>query len=585
MRVDGSSCYLLTTRNMLSLNDRLTEIFINSKLISDSQLDQALKTQADRGGNLSDIFVALKFVKQSQLSNTLSKDLILPLFDLKHFKIDQEIVKIISADIARHYQIIPLSKTDDSITLAMVDPLNVFAVQNLPEFKGQKISPIIASAQDINQAIELYYPFADKVNIDDLVKESASPIEIINQEKEAFFSSQDLQRISNEAPVIKATNIIFEEAIKKNASEVLIEPLDKKLRIRFRIDGLLQEQDVFPKDIHASIIARIKAMSELDIAVHDMPQDGRFKASILGRQVDFSISVLPTSLGEKAALRILDKAQLNLDIKELGFSDYDAGILNRVSALNHGMILVCGPAASGKTTTLYAILKSLNSLDKNIVTIENSAEFQLEGINQVIVRPEIGLSFAAGMRSILLQDPNIIMIGEIRDYETVDIAIKSALTGHLVLSTLYTATAAGAISQLVNMGVEPYLINSSLVCVLAQRLLRKVCPFCKEAYTLDRGAAENLGLDARKSAKLKFYKAKGCRHCFNTGYSGRTVIAELLQFSHKIHELILGGAEEQLIKQQAFLEGMQSLREAGIGAVLKGQTTVEEVLRVSEPDR
>ena len=570
---------------MLSLNDRLTEIFINHKLITKSQLDQALRVQAHRGGNLSDIIVELKLVKQPQLSNTLSKDLRLPLFDLKHFEIDPEIVKTISAETARRYQAIPLSKTDDSVTLAMADPLNVLAIQKLPALRGLKISPIICSAQDISQAVELYYPSIDNVDIDDLVKELASPIEIVKQEKEAFLSDQDLQRLSNEAPAIKATNLVLEEAIKKKASEVLIEPLDKKLRVRFRIDGLLQENDVFSKDLHAPIISRIKAMSELDITGHDLPQEGRFKASLLGRQVDFCVSILPTSFGEKAALRILDKTQLNLDIKELGFNDYALGVLTKSSFLSHGMILVCGPAGSGKTTTLYAILKSLNSLDKNIVTIEDSAEFQIEGINQVIVKPEIGFSFAEGMRSILLQDPDIIMIGEIRDYETVDMAIKSALTGHLVFSTLYTTTAAGAISQLVNMGIEPYLINSSLVCVVAQRLLRKVCPHCKEAYTLNKDAAENLGLDLHKIGKTKIYKGKGCRDCSNTGYSGRTVIAEVLQFSPKIHELILNGAQEQLIRKQGRLDGMQSLREAGLDAVLKGLTTIEEVLRVCAPDK
>ncbi len=569
---------------MLSLKDHLTEIFINNKLITKSQLNQALKAQSARGGNLSDIIVKLKFVKQKQMSDILSKGLGLPLLDLKCSDIDSDIVRIIPADIARHYQIIPLSKTGHSVTLAMADPLNIFAIQNLREFRDLKINPVISSPQDINQAIELYYSLTAEVKIDDLVKELTSPIEIVKQEKDTFLSVQQLERISHEAPVIKATNMVLEELIRRRACEALIEPFDKKLRIRFRIDGLLQEQDAPPGDLHISIVSRLKVMSGLDIGVHDIPQDGRFKTNILGRQVNFSISILPTNFGERAALRVLDKAQRNLDIKELGFSDYTMGILAKFSALSHGMILVCGPAGSGKTTTLYAILRSLNSLDKNIVTIEDAAEFQLEGVNQVVVNPEIGLSFAAGMRSILLQDPNIVMIGEIPDYETVDIAIKSALTGHLVFSTLNTFTAAGAVSQLVNMGVAPYLINSSLVCVMAQRLLRKVCPYCKEAYTLDKKAAENLNLDAHKIGKLQFYRAKGCRHCFNTGYSGRVLIAEVLQFSQKIRELISNGAGEQLIKQQARLEGMQTLRESGLDAVLGGQTTIEEVLLVTAPD-
>jgi type IV pilus assembly protein PilB len=322
----------------------------------------------------------------------------------------------------------------------------------------------------------------------------------------------------------------------------------------------------------------------LDIAEHRLPQDGRFKVKILNREVDFRVSVLPSSFGEKVALRILDKSQANLDMKKLGFSDYALEVLAKMSALPHGMILVCGPTGSGKTTTLYAILKSVDSPDKNIVTVEDPVEFQLEGINQVTAKPEIGLTFAAALRSILRQDPDIIMIGEIRDYETVDIAIKSALTGHLVLSTLHTTTASGAVMRLVNMGVEPYLINSSLVCVIAQRLVRKVCSYCKEAYILKDEVAQNLKIDVQKIGKLQFYKGKGCQHCFNSGYSGRTVIAEVLQLSQKIRDLILIGAQEQYVKQQARKEGMKTLREDGLEAALKGHTTIEEVLRVTMPD-
>lgn len=570
---------------MLSLKDRLTEILINNKLITTDQLERALKVQTTRGGKLSDIIVELKFVRESELITILSEGLGLPLIDLKRFKIDLEIVKIISADIARHYQIIPISKMGDTITLAMADPLNIFAIDHVQSLTGFKINPIISPVQDINQAIESSYPDTSKGIIDDLVKEmTVSSIELVKEEKEASLSDQELSRISREAPVIKVVNMILEESIKKKASDILIEPFDKKLRIRFRIDGILQEQNAPPRTMHASIVSRIKVMSELDIAEHRIPQDGRFKIRILNRQIDFRISILPSTYGEKVALRILDKSEVNLDMKKLGFSDYALEVLGRMSLLPHGMILVCGPTGSGKTTTLYAILKSVDSPDKNIVTVEDPVEFQLDGVNQVTARPEIGLSFAAALRSILRQDPNIIMIGEIRDYQTVDIAIKSALTGHLVLSTLHTTTAAGAVVRLVNMGVEPYLINSSLVCVMAQRLVRKVCPYCKESYALKNEIAASLKLDPAKIGKLQFYKGRGCERCFNAGYSGRTVIAEVLQLSLKIRELILNGSQEQFIKQQARLEGMKTLREDGIASALKGQTTIEEVLRVTVPD-
>ena len=570
---------------MLSLKDRLTEILINNKLITADNLEQALKVQTAKGGKLSDIIVELKFVKEHELIGTLSEGLGLPLIDLKRFKIDLEIVKIIPVDIARHYQIIPISKMGDTITLAMADPLNIFIIDHVQELTGFKINPIISSVADINQTIELSYPDTSKGIIDDLVKEmTVSSIELIKEEKDMSPSDQELDRISHEAPVIKVVNMILEESIISKASDVLIEPFDKKLRIRYRIDGVLKEQKAPPKNIHPSIVSRIKVMSELDIAEHRLPQDGRFKVKILNHEVDFRVSILPSSYGEKVALRILDKSQANLDMKKLGFSDYALETLAKVSLLPHGMILVCGPTGSGKTTTLYAVLKSVDSPDKNIVTVEDPVEFQLEGINQVTAKPEIGLTFAAALRSILRQDPNIIMIGEIRDYETVDIAIKSALTGHLVLSTLHTTTAAGAVVRLVNMGVEPYLINSSLVCVMAQRLVRRICPYCKETYILKNEVADSLKLDRGKLGKLQFYKGKGCQHCFNTGYAGRTVIAEVLQLSQKIRDLILTGSQEVFIKHQARLEGMKTLREDGLAAALKGQTTIEEVLRVTAPD-
>ena len=570
---------------MLSLKDRLTEILINNKLITEEQLEQALKVQEGKGGKLSDIIVGLKFVKEHELITTLSEGLGLPLIDLKRLKIDFDIVKIIPIDIARHYQIIPVSKMGDTITLAMADPLNIFAIDHVHSLTGFKINPIISSVQDINQTIELSYPDTTKGIIDDLVKEmTVSSIELVKEEKDNFFSDSELDRISHEAPVIKVTNMLLEESIEKKSSDILIEPFDKKLRIRFRIDGVLIEQKAPPKSMHACIVSRIKVISELDIAEHRLPQDGRFKVKVLGREVDFRVAILPSSYGEKVALRILDKSQANLDLKKLGFSDYALETLDKVSLLPHGMILVCGPTGSGKTTTLYAVLKSVDSPDKNIVTVEDPVEFQLEGINQVTAKPDIGLTFAAALRSILRQDPNIIMIGEIRDYETVDIAIKSALTGHLVLSTLHTTTAAGAVVRLVNMGVEPYLINSSLVCVLAQRLVRSICSYCKEAYILKNEVAQSLKLDVTKIGKLQFYKGKGCQHCFNTGYSGRTVIAEVLQLTPKIRELILSGSQEQFIKHQARLDGMKTLREDGLENALKGQTTIEEVLRVTAPD-
>lgn len=570
---------------MASLKDRLTEILINNKLITSQQLLKAIQAQKEKGGRLSDIIVALKFIKENELISALSEGLGLPLIDLKRFKIDYEITKIIPLTIARHYQIIPVSKMGDTITLAMADPLNIFAIDHVEVLTGYKINPIIAQAEDILQAIELVYPDVTTGVIEDLVKEMAvTSIELVREEKEILPSDKELSRICSEAPVILVTNIILENAVKGKASDILIEPFDKKIRLRFRIDGILYEEKAPPKKMHASIVSRIKVMSDLNISEHRLPQDGRFKVKLVGNEVDFRVSVLPSSFGEKVALRLLDKSQATLDIEKLGFSEDTIQKFKKVACLPHGMILVCGPTGSGKTTTLYSVLKFVDSPEKNIVTVEDPVEYQLQGINQVTARPEIGLSFANALRSILRQDPNVIMIGEIRDYETVDIAIKSALTGHLVLSTLHTTTAPGSIARLVNMGVEPYLINSSLICIVAQRLVRKICTYCKESYIVKDEIIDSLKLNLDKIQKPEFFRGKGCPRCFNTCYSGRTAIAEVLLFTQRIRDLILSRAQEHIIKNEARREGMRTLREDGLGAALKGLTTIEEVLRVTAPD-
>jgi type IV pilus assembly protein PilB len=473
----------------------------------------------------------------------------------------------------------------DTITLAMADPLNIFAIDHVKALTGYRINPIISSLQDITQAIELSYPDTASGMVADLVKEIfSSSIEFIREEKENLPAGQDLMRISQEAPVIKITNLILEESVKKKSSDILIEPMDRKLRVRIRIDGILQEIQAPPKNMHASIVSRIKVMANLDIAEHRLPQDGRLKAKVLGKEVDFRISILPSSLGEKVAIRILDKSQATLDIDKLGFSEITLSTLKKIAKYPHGMMLVCGPTGSGKTTTLYSILKYVDNPQKNIVTVEDPVEYQLEGINQVTAKPEIGLTFAGALRSILRQDPNIIMVGEIRDYETVDIAIKSALTGHLVLSTLHTTTAPGAIARLLNMGVEPYLIDSALICALSQRLVRKICPYCKESYSIKEDLINTLKLNLDKIKKAEFFRGKGCSHCFNMGYLGRIAIAETLVLTPKIRELILNRAQEHLIKEEARKEGMQTLREAGLEMALKGVTTLDEILKVTAQD-
>ncbi len=570
---------------MPSLKERLTEILINNKLLTQEQLDQAIEAQKTSGGRLSELIVSLKFVKESDLAAALSEGLGFPLIDLKRLKIDPEVVKTVPVDICRNYQIIPISRIGDTITVAMADPLNIFAIDHLKSLTGRKINPIISSSQDILQTLELYYPDTARDMVDDLVKEiTVSSIELVKEEKEAGLSDSELSKISLEAPAIKVTNMILEEAVKKRSSDILIEPLSKSLRIRFRIDGVLQEQQSPPRNMHHLIVSRIKVISDLNIAEHRLPQDGRFKVRMMGREVDFRVSILPSSFGEKVAIRVLDKSQAMLDIEKLGFSEDVITKLKKVSLLPHGMMLVCGPTGSGKTTTLYSVLKFVDKPTKNLVTVEDPVEFQLPGINQVTVRPDVGLTFASSLRSILRQDPNVVMIGEIRDYETVDIGIKSALTGHLVLSTLHTTTAAGAIARLINMGIEPYLIDSALICVMAQRLVRKICPGCKDKVHVPDTLLDAMHVRLPEGARPEFFKGKGCKQCFNSGYSGRVGIAEMLLLTPAVRQLVLSRAQEHVIKRQARAEGMSTLRENGIGEVLKGMTTLDEILRVTAPD-
>jgi len=390
--------------------------------------------------------------------------------------------------------------------------------------------------------------------------------------------------MTQDAPVVKITNLILAEAVNFRASDILVEPLEHEVRVRYRVDGILQEAKRPPKTLHNAIVSRLKVMSNLDIAERRLPQDGRFKVRLHNREVDFRISVLPSSKGEKVALRILDKSQAMLDLEKLGFDKDSLEKIEQGAMKPHGMILVCGPTGCGKTTTLYSILEYINSPEDNVITVEDPVEYVIDGINQVTARPAIGLTFAGALRSILRQDPDIIMIGEIRDFETVDIAIKAALTGHLVLSTLHTTTAAGSVTRMLNMGVEPFLITSSLILVASQRLVRKICANCRESYELDADIAEKYNIKSG-GKKVTLYRGKGCDGCRQTGYKGRIGLIEVLSLSPKIKELILESAQEYRINDQARIEGMKTLRENGIALALGGFTTMDEIVRVTVGDQ
>ncbi|MBU1148092.1 MAG: Flp pilus assembly complex ATPase component TadA [Candidatus Omnitrophica bacterium] len=570
---------------MYSLKERLTEILIKNKIITDAQLKKALKVQKQKGGLLKDILVNLGFASERDLMAALSQGLGIPPIALSRFKIDPEILKLVPAEAAKKYQIVPVSKVGNILTIATADPLNVFAIDDIRSLTGFEIGAIIASQKDVQDVIDQHYGGYSHAAIEELMEDmKIADLEIIRAEAEETIDSARLFKLVEEAPVVKLTNTILENGIKARSSDILIEPMEKSLRIRYRVDGVLKTIETLPKNRQESIVSRIKVMSRLNIAERRLPQDGRFKVRIKDNEVDFRVSILPSSKGEKVALRVLDKSNAMLDIEKLGFEKNNVAMFRKSASHPHGMILVCGPTGSGKTTTLYSLLKYVHSPEKNLITVEDPVEYQIQGVNQVTVRTDVGLTFASSLRSILRQDPDVIMIGEIRDFDTVDIAIKSALTGHLVFSTLHTTTACGSVVRLINMGVEPFLISASLISIVAQRLIRKLCPKCKESYKPSNAIIANLRISKDKSKNPAFYRPKGCEHCFNTGYSGRVGICEILTLSPSIKNMILKNARESEIKELSRKEGMRTLREDGLIKVLEGVTSLEEILRVTIAD-
>jgi len=571
----------------LSIKDRIASALVTKGVISQKDLDRAVKIQKERGGKLSDILVKENFVKKDTLTSLLSQELGIPTISLSRYKIEPEVLKLIPKKIALHYKILPLSKMGEVLTIAMSDPLNIFAVDDIKALTGFKIGPVVTKDKDMEEAIDQYYGEDTHSAVEKIIEdiEEAKRIEMVDETAVEEIDSTALLKLTEEAPVVKITNMLLNEGIKMKASDILIEPLESQSRVRYRVDGILQEGSSPSKTMHPAIISRLKVMSSLNIAERRLPQDGRFKIKTADREVDFRISILPSSFGEKAALRILDKSQAMLDIEKLGFERQALEVIKESSSKPHGMILVCGPTGCGKTTTLYSILKHVDTPDKNIVTVEDPVEYDLKGINQVAIQPNIGLTFASSLRSILRQDPDIIMVGEIRDYETVDIAIKAALTGHLVLSTLHTTTASGSIVRLINMGVEPFLISSAVIMVAAQRLIRKICPRCKESYKQDESLIKKMGLEEFLKPPVTLYRGAGCKSCNNTGYKGRIGLIETLKLTPSVKELISHKEQEGRVKEQARKEGMKTLRENGLVKALAGVTTLEEIIRVTVGDQ
>ncbi|MEE9543175.1 MAG: type IV-A pilus assembly ATPase PilB [Thermodesulfobacteriota bacterium] len=565
------------------MNERVGELLLREKLITTEQLKRVNEEQRKVGGGIGSNLEKLGYVKEKDFVSFLSRQYGVPEADLSNLDVDPDLLKLIPEDVAKKYQLIPLERYGATLKLVMVDPTNIFAIDDIKFLTNYNVEATIASEMGIKEAIEKIYEVEDMA-LDEVFNEfDEAEMEVVTDEEELDIS--DLKKAIEDAPVIRLVNFILTDAIKKGVSDIHIEPYERVFRVRYRIDGVLQEVMRPPLKLKNAIVSRIKIISQLDIAERRLPQDGRIKLKLgKNKEMDYRVSVLPTLFGEKVVLRLLDKSNLQLDMTKLGFEEGALADFKDAIHKPWGIVLVTGPTGSGKTTSLYSALSDLNKISDNISTAEDPVEFNLMGINQVQMHDDIGLNFAAALRSFLRQDPDIIMVGEIRDYETAEIAIKAALTGHLVLSTLHTNDAPSTVNRLLNMGIEPFLVSSSCNLILAQRLARKVCTDCKEEMQVSEKAFVDLGVNSKDAKGMKCYKGKGCAVCNETGYKGRIALYEVMPFSESIKELVLNGASTAEIKAEAKSGGMKTLRMSGITKVAEGVTTIEEILRVTMAD-
>jgi type IV pilus assembly protein PilB len=562
----------------------LTDVLLKEGFVTEEDLKKAEQHQRDNGGLFSYVLVKLGLVTEEQIVVGLAEQLGIPHMKLTHYKLDPEVVELLPERIIRKDKVIPLSQSGNTLTVATADPLNVLVIDDLKALTGCNIQTIVATPSEIERVIGDYYSTKASMNLDKLIaqseKKAETPVEVVRDEQSVDLDQ--LIREAEEAPIIRIANLILSRAIRERASDIHLDPLEKKITIRYRIDGTLYPIITLPKRVQDAVVSRIKILSEMDIAEHRLPQDGRFRIRAHNRDIDFRVSTIPTRFGEKVVLRLLDKAQLSgLTIDKLGLEENVLEKYQKAIRQPYGMIVLTGPTSCGKSTSLYAAIRAINSPDKNILTIEDPVEYEAEGINQVQIHEKIGLTFPQALRSFLRQDPDIIMLGEMRDLETADIGIKAALTGHLLFTTLHTNDAAGAIVRLVNMGVEPFLISGALTFVGAQRLIRKVCKNCAYSYHPSKRLLKELGIEDEVDEDLSFYKAKGCRVCNNTGYRGRMAVMEALEIDDDIKELILRKVPELKIKKTAISNGMIPLRKNALTKVIRGDTTLEELARVA----
>ena len=567
----------------MNKTSKIGVILVKNNIITEKQLQEALKIQKQNPEKrIGEILVELKYLTDEELLNALSMQFGIPIVNLSKYEIKDDIIKILPEDMIKKYKVIPINRFGNTLILAVDDPSNIAAIDDIKFYTGYNIDIVIASIKDIKATIDRIFDntsaidtINSKFDLDDIEYEAGD-----DDDENADIST--IEKETQEGPVVKLVNYILTEAVKRKVSDIHIEQFEKSFRVRYRIDGVLTEFMKLPMKMRNAIVSRIKIMSHLNIAERRVPQDGRIKLKYdKNKEIDFRVSTLPTLFGEKVVLRLLDKSNLQLDLKVLGFEKRELQLFHEAIQKPYGMILVTGPTGSGKTTTLYSALTELNKIDVNISTAEDPVEYNLEGINQVQIREQVGLTFAAALRSFLRQDPDIILVGEMRDLETAEIGVKAALTGHLVLSTLHTNDAPGTVTRLIDMGVEPFLISSSLLLVVAQRLARKICSNCKKEIKIDKKVLRRYGVPEHELDDFKVFKGEGCDVCNGTGYKGRVALYEIMPMTEELRDIVTRGATTLEIKEVAIKEGMKTLRDVGLMKVNQGITTLEEVSRVT----
>jgi len=566
------------------VNERIGELLVKENLLTAEQLKEARSEARAQGARLGAQITQLGYLDESELTDFVAKQYGVPSINLEEFEIDRAVIELIPEEVATKHNVIPVNRAGSTLILATADPSNIFALDDIKFLTGYNIQPVVAAEDAIRRTIDTYYDQTS--SLEDVMGDfDDSDIDIIQDVDDV--DADELAKASEDAPVVKLVNLILTDAVKKTASDIHIEPYEKSFRVRYRIDGVLYEVMKPPLKLKNAITSRIKIMSELDIAERRLPQDGRIKLKMgRGKEMDFRVSVLPTLFGEKIVMRLLDKSNLQLDMTKLGFEEEQLSYFKNSIHQPFGMVLVTGPTGSGKTTTLYSALSELNKVSENLSTAEDPVEFNLAGINQVQMHDDIGLNFAAALRSFLRQDPDIIMVGEIRDFETAEIAVKAALTGHMVLSTLHTNDAPSTVNRLLNMGIEPFLVSSSVNCIVAQRLARRVCEECKEPDPeVSAEALVEAGMGESMANATAPVKGRGCRNCSDTGFRGRVAIYEVMELREELKEFVLNGASALELKREAIRLGMKTLRQCALSKLAEGVTTLGEVFRVSTADQ